>query len=387
MYAQSLSTLDPLHLEMAVQGMQEAIKKLESNQDSILLRLKVVESIVRRQNKEPANTTEQLNSTWVVSSTPHGSPPQFSPEDGQFSPSPSPLPSPFSPNDDCHNISSGDGFQFRSHVWQDQPSSAYTETMPSAPFDSPQDYSTQPLYSSQPIHHPFPPTGSHHQQHSTMLSPQQYPSGVQANYMYHMQQYSSQPSFHSYSSYPSQSTPQSSHQSYPPQHQRYPPQPTRQSYPPQPTHQAFPAQPQLPSHYQQPAPLSSQPSGGQPPRCLPVKTRKAATTLSSSAIAYNKLSDPDSVIAKYKTYHAVSKAPTLAIKLASQAYFGDDILKRCTVYGFREQPALPVKELNDLKQKVFSIFPQFWANPVEFEGTWGLCTEAIGQSCKRLRKE
>ena len=68
-----------------------------------------------------------------------------------------------------------------------------------------------------------------------------------------------------------------------------------------------------------------------------------------------------------------SKAPTLATKLATQVYF-----------GYREQPALPTGDLNNLKQKVFSLFVLFWANPVDFEMTWVACTEAIGQCCKWL---
>ena len=52
--------------------------------------------------------------------------------------------------------------------------------------------------------------------------------------------------------------------------------------------------------------------------------------------------------------------------------------------GFRDYPALPQAELNELKQTIFNLFPQYWANPIEFEATWSTCTEAIGQLCKRL---
>ena len=132
--------------------------------------------------------------------------------------------------------------------------------------------------------------------------------------------------------------------------------------------------------------MNPQPSiGGQPPRCPPVKSRKTCTILASSTIPKATLKDPDEVIARYKNYHTISKAPTLATKLASQAYFGEQVLKRCTVLGYREQPALPIDELNDLRQKLFSLFPQFWTNPLDFESTWAACVEAIGQCCKRLR--
>ena len=48
-------------------------------------------------------------------------------------------------------------------------------------------------------------------------------------------------------------------------------------------------------------------------------------------------------------------------------------------------PALPTKELNELKQTIFSLFPKYRANPIEFEAVWKECAKAIGQVCKRLR--
>ena len=140
-----------------------------------------------------------------------------------------------------------------------------------------------------------------------------------------------------------------------------------------------------PSH--QPPTLSpSSATKGQPPRCLTIKELKAnRRVLSSSEIVRGSLSDPATVVAKYSNYHSLSKVQTLAQKLANQAYFGENVLKKCTVMGFRDYPALPQAELNELKQTIFNLFPQYWANPIEFEATWSTCTEAIGQLCKRLR--
>jgi len=107
--------------------------------------------------------------------------------------------------------------------------------------------------------------------------------------------------------------------------------------------------------------------------------------MSSSQINKDKLADPHKIIEKFKNYKSVSRAPTLAQKLAEEAFFGKRVLQACTVMGFRQYPALPVQELQELKQLLFGLFPEFWKNPAEFEPTWSLCSEAIGQKCKRLR--
>ena len=46
---------------------------------------------------------------------------------------------------------------------------------------------------------------------------------------------------------------------------------------------------------------------------------------------------------------------TLAVKLANESFVGNEVLKRCTVMGCRDYPALPLKELNELKQVIFFV--------------------------------
>lgn len=131
---------------------------------------------------------------------------------------------------------------------------------------------------------------------------------------------------------------------------------------------------------------NSEPS--EPQKCLTIKTsKKAVNILSSSQINRAGLTDPNTIIKKYAHYRTLSRVSTLAQKLASDSYFGDDVLEKCTVMGCRDFPALPLKELNELKQKIFSLFPQFWANPVQFEDTWTNCVNAIGQRCKRIKRQ
>ena len=120
-------------------------------------------------------------------------------------------------------------------------------------------------------------------------------------------------------------------------------------------------------------------------RCVEIISHKQSVReLSASQINTAELIDPDIVIRKYPSYQCLNRVPTLAQRLANQSYFGDDVLGKCTVMGCRHSPALPLRELNNLKQKLFLVFPQFWANPLDFEDTWSRCTVAIGQRCKRL---
>ena len=53
--------------------------------------------------------------------------------------------------------------------------------------------------------------------------------------------------------------------------------------------------------------------------------------------------------------------------------------------GARDEPALPLKELNELKLKIFSFLPETWGNPLDFEETWTECTVSIGEECKKQR--
>ena len=121
-------------------------------------------------------------------------------------------------------------------------------------------------------------------------------------------------------------------------------------------------------------------------KCHPIKPKKNANTLPSAAIIKESLIPPTQACTKYYKLLKISKAPTLATKLARDSFFGEDVLRWCTVMSCREQPGPPIQELNELKQAVFEKFLQYWPNPVEFEDLWAQCVDAIGQLCKRLRK-
>ena len=90
---------------------------------------------------------------------------------------------------------------------------------------------------------------------------------------------------------------------------------------------------------------------------------------------------------KYPKLRCESNAGTLACKLAKEAIFGAEVMKRCTPIGIAGLPGLPEKELKELKKVMFMQFPQYWKNPVEFEPTWKRCLEAVQQGCKRQRRK
>lgn len=137
-----------------------------------------------------------------------------------------------------------------------------------------------------------------------------------------------------------------------------------------------------PRNVQQPA--LQQPST-EGPRATSIKPRSTVSYLPSSSIPKDQLKNPEDVIRKYPKLHCESKSGKLAVKLAREAFFGEEVLSRCTVNGFRELPALPLAELNELKQTLLMQFPKYWNSVQEFESLWIICCDAIGQAAKALR--
>ena len=120
------------------------------------------------------------------------------------------------------------------------------------------------------------------------------------------------------------------------------------------------------------------------PRSISIRIKNPEKALPSSEINTTSLSSIDVVMERYSKLKGEAKAPTLAMKLAKEAVFSDEVMKKCTPVGGRGLPGLPVVELQMLKQAMFNKFPQYWQNPPEFEGLWSECMESIGQACKHL---
>ena len=123
------------------------------------------------------------------------------------------------------------------------------------------------------------------------------------------------------------------------------------------------------------------------PQPVLIKERPTTTYLPSSVIQKRNLKTPEEVIRKYPKLQCESYAGKLAVKLSREAFFGEDVLVRCTVNGFRELPALPLHELNELKKTMLKQFPKYWNSVQEFEALWITCSDAIGQAAKALRSK
>ena len=112
------------------------------------------------------------------------------------------------------------------------------------------------------------------------------------------------------------------------------------------------------------------------------QTASFTTTTGPGAVLPN-----EQVKMKYPKMVNESKVGALAVKLAKESIFGNDLMKTCTVKGHRDLPALPVEGLSRLKDTLYGLFPKFWVNPASFEPLWNTAGEAVGQLCKRLRTD
>ena len=129
-----------------------------------------------------------------------------------------------------------------------------------------------------------------------------------------------------------------------------------------------------------------------PPTCntpqTPTGPAVSHRTLPSLAINKQGLKSIQQVMAENGQLTSyTSKITTLAVILAREAVFGDDVLGRCTAKGCGDRPALPHGELLQIKQTIYSAYPQFKESPHVFEAHWTKCTDAISQACKRARNK
>ena len=146
------------------------------------------------------------------------------------------------------------------------------------------------------------------------------------------------------------------------------PHPSQPLAPPEP----YPSQPIPPSQpLAPPEPYPSQPNPPSQPSQLHQLSQPLAV--------------PDDTIRKYPKLTVLSKVSTLAVKLARESYFGAEVLKGSTVAGCREYLPLSQNKLMEMKSFLLRQFPEYWANPIEFETKWATCLDSINQCCKSLR--
>ena len=104
-------------------------------------------------------------------------------------------------------------------------------------------------------------------------------------------------------------------------------------------------------------------------------------------IQHNELISPRDVVLKYPTLGSASKIPTLAVRLAKEAFFGKHVMSFCTFRGIGSCHALPEAEVADMKAFLYKLcVPKHVTSKVEFENLYKKCVESVGQSCKSLRK-
>ena len=109
--------------------------------------------------------------------------------------------------------------------------------------------------------------------------------------------------------------------------------------------------------------------------------------LASEEIPKHTLMTIEDSLKGCKDLKCVEKASTLTQKLAKEAIFGVEVMKRCTPGGTKELPALPKEEMLALKKAVYKELPQFWQSPFDFEKLWKRkCWPAVEQACRRLRR-
>ena len=108
--------------------------------------------------------------------------------------------------------------------------------------------------------------------------------------------------------------------------------------------------------------------------------------LTSDQIPKRSLMSVEDSLKGCRELMSAEKASTLTQKLAKEAIFGVEIMKRCTPGGTKEFPALPKEEMFILKKIVYKQLPQFWHSPMQFEKLWkNKCWPAVEQACRRIR--
>ncbi len=122
------------------------------------------------------------------------------------------------------------------------------------------------------------------------------------------------------------------------------------------------------------------------PIAKPIEIHDSVSYLSSSEINSDSLVSIDEVLWKYRRYIVTEKVSALARRLAIEAVFGNDILKKCTPKGRTKLPALPTDLLYTLKQTLLNACPSYWAKPVQFEDVWNKkCLSGLKALCNEAR--
>ena len=97
------------------------------------------------------------------------------------------------------------------------------------------------------------------------------------------------------------------------------------------------------------------------------------------------LRDPEDIIRMNPKLLSLSNIGRLTVKLGREAYFGQELMTKCTAYGYKDLPALPKDRLLQLKHKLLSLHPQFLNSPVEFESYWKTAMDSLNHAMAKNR--
>ena len=89
---------------------------------------------------------------------------------------------------------------------------------------------------------------------------------------------------------------------------------------------------------------------------LPLPIKHNSNSLPSSEIKKEKFKSAENILIAHFKLTVPSKLGTLAVKLARKAFFGPEVMAKCTVQGVRDCPGLPSAELGELKIALFRPF-------------------------------
>ena len=111
--------------------------------------------------------------------------------------------------------------------------------------------------------------------------------------------------------------------------------------------------------------------------------RPTGEVLDSVSIDKSKPLPVDVVVAKYPRLRVVEKASRLAVKLAKESVFGEEVMRQCTVFGTRQLPGLPREELFQLKKAASTSSPNSGATLLNLS-LCGKTVVSVNQASKSL---
>ena len=76
----------------------------------------------------------------------------------------------------------------------------------------------------------------------------------------------------------------------------------------------------------------------------------------------------------------------LACRLARESVFGEEMMVKCTVHGFRHGKALPPEGIAAIQEAIIQYrFPLLTIDSTGFMAIWKTCAGALNHACSKIR--